>query len=563
MQQFKTPEVTTSKIKNGTITQAKMNRPYLEAICGKNLINLDACTLGYYVNASGSLLPSSLYGVSDYTPINANAAYTLSSSTTWQESCAFFDTSKGFISFDSGGAKPHTFTTPVNAAYIRVNFRVLYKDTTQLEAGTGATAYEDYNLQLDETQIKTPIDKQYLDPLLMTGVASKNLFDKDNVTVGKYINATTGNLSDATGYNAGDYVAIEPSTVYVASFPGDYMQTIGFYTSTKVFISCTYGNLNITGGYTFTTPENTAYARVTAKDADLDSYQLELGNTITEYESFGSKVDKTLMKDLKPRNLVIVAKSGGDFTTINDALDYIKDSATNQVVMLIMPGTYIESIVLRNRYVSLVGIDKETCIIQNNSGNYNTPPLNISMHNNISNLTVIATHDDGTDWDLPAYAIHCDYIGEGRTEIFNCRLISYQHSAIGIGLWNNQTLTINSCELIKDDTGVLYPYGGAFLAHNCQLTGATNQKLIVKNCNIKSVNGIVMRLVDSNHESGGSADDARDTKFSFYNNTLWSYELEKTGILVISTPLDSDSFCGYIKLTGDSFGNNTLGLNAP
>ena len=62
-------------------------------------------------------------------------------------------------------------------------------------------------------------------------------------------------------------------------------------------------------------------------------------------------------------NCVIVAKSGGQYQTIQSAIDSITDaSITNQYGVLIYPGIYTESLVLKD-YVHLVGIQKELCQI--------------------------------------------------------------------------------------------------------------------------------------------------------------------------------------------------------
>jgi len=73
---------------------------------------------------------------------------------------------------------------------------------------------------------------------------------------------------------------------------------------------------------------------------------------------------------------IIVAKFGGDYSTIQEALDSANDSALNPVVIRIMPGTYYEVLrIYKGRYISLVGVDKRTCIIRNDSGDYYKAPL--------------------------------------------------------------------------------------------------------------------------------------------------------------------------------------------
>jgi YesN/AraC family two-component response regulator len=99
----------------------------------------------------------------------------------------------------------------------------------------------------------------------------------------------------------------------------------------------------------------------------------------------------------------------------------------------------------------------------------------------------------------------------------------------------------------------------SFFAHNYQLSGATNQKLILKNCKGVSKYGYAIKLEDANNESGGASDNI-DTVFSFYNNMFYSEELGKTNITNF-TPSMGAGDIGYIKISGDSFGNNISQLN--
>ena len=254
-------------------------------------------------------------------------------------------------------------------------------------------------------------------------------------------------------------------------------------------------------------------------------------------------------------SLIIVDKNGlGDYGSISEAVSNANDSAEHPVTILIQPGVYKESIKIRGgRHISLVGVNKNTCIIQTDSGQYTEPPLEIQGEAYISNLTIIATHDDNltTNVDsLRAYAVHCDYEGAGTTEFNNCLLISHQNASIGCGLHNNQTLKIVNCELIsKTPTESSMTTNGSLFVHDG--AGATNQKLIVKDSVIKSVNGYSMYL---NGFYG------TEVEATFYNNVFWSNVLKNSDE---SIHLDSagNGISNNIKLTDDSFGNNVNLLN--
>lgn len=89
----------------------------------------------------------------------------------------------------------------------------------------------------------------------------------------------------------------------------------------------------------------------------------------------------------KPANVVVVAKSGGDYTSISAALAAINPTADNPYVVKVMPGTYDEpNQIIMKSYVNLEGAGRDTTIIL---GRYN-PIITLYDANNaeISGFTV-------------------------------------------------------------------------------------------------------------------------------------------------------------------------------
>lgn len=254
-------------------------------------------------------------------------------------------------------------------------------------------------------------------------------------------------------------------------------------------------------------------------------------------------------------NVITVGKSGAMFDTINKAVDYARplSNVNNQYTIVVYPGIYKEVVnLLGTAYISIVGVNKVTCILRDDSGQYINAPLRVEGNCYIHNMTIIATHDDDqtTPVDsLRAYAVHADDPGEGTTEFNNCIMISYQNSAFGCGLHTNQTVKLINCELYSycPNESTMKENGALFL-HDGQ--GATNQKVIVKNCTVKSLHGCSMRL---NGHYG------TEVQASFYNNSFWC---EETGKDSISLDPSNGGISNKIKLTADSYGNNVDILNA-
>ncbi len=115
----------------------------------------------------------------------------------------------------------------------------------------------------------------------------KNLFNKNDVTIG-YVNDSGGVNDTSTNYRKSDYIEVLQNTDYTGEGQYHGFKFVAFYDSTKTFISGINGNAAPSN---FTTPANTKYLIVTVYVGEIDSFQLEIGNTATDYEAFGYHLD--------------------------------------------------------------------------------------------------------------------------------------------------------------------------------------------------------------------------------------------------------------------------------
>ena len=477
------------------------------------------------------------------------------------------------------GGIPYTakhFTTPPNTNHLLISVNIFdHLQNLQLELGNVETEYEtglpkitkEFVANFDE-DVKQLIDnhEKLQDTIVYTPIVNKNLFNKMRVTPDKYIVSSDGIVRNAVGRYLSDKIYLNPSTNYIKTF-GD----TAFYDVNDVYISgITYSTKP------FTTPSNVSYMLISVNAyTHLETLQVEEGTVATPYESGLPLILPEQIKTDKAsivtpyQNVITVAKTGGDYTKIMDAVNAITDdSPSNQYTIMIAPGVYVESVKLLGRFISLRGYNCESTIIKTFTNDYYNPPIDLCANSHLYDLTFIADVDDTTPVGgkngMPAYAIHFDISSregsrtaeqlEGRSISRNCRFISKNQHAAGIGLTHKQHLIFEDCEFESFNNP-------AFRAHNYSGTGAIEQKMTVKNCVMH--NGgthTPIILQDPNNAVGGK--DNVDTIFTFQNVIAYSETNGQTNAIIVHTPLVTGAVAGKILLGKGSFGNSIDELNA-
>lgn len=306
--------ITTSKIADGAITPELMSKP--QYVPGKNLFDKSVAAADKIIDYKGELASAAGVTSSDFIKVKPSTSYVASQ----RRVVAFYDTNKKFISnitdttFSELSNVP--FITPENAQYVKVSMRTSHVDVAQVEEGKEATTYEAYGVtklsehrfppvdksvtvkslaqetldlikaqkQSDELITTERIAKGAITPELMSKgemKVGKNLFDKSKVTTDTIIDYK-GDAVTAAGVSSSDFIEVKPSTTYTTT----YRRVIAFYDINKKFISYIVDKTALEINKPFTTPENAAYVRLTMRNAQVDTEQLELGDVATPYESY-------------------------------------------------------------------------------------------------------------------------------------------------------------------------------------------------------------------------------------------------------------------------------------
>lgn len=274
-------------------------------------------------------------------------------------------------------------------------------------------------------------------------------------------------------------------------------------------------------------------------------------------------------------NIIIVDNSGnGDFLEIQDALESIWDS-DDRYTILIMPSDtpykrfstirhLNDDLVFSNvkpKKISIIGVDKTSCIVKSSSGDYQSPPAEILIDGSIKNLTFIMDHSEQSPTATEGgYCIHMDCrtlndVG-CRTIINNCHFEDNTAPCLGIGLHENEEFIFENCTFKTtadrnyqphDGYSVTYALG-CFFAHTSTKANVNNQKLTLRNCFGTAVDGSRSITVSA---VGDYDPETSEFELTLINNVFWGYYSK--------TP--SYSIAETIKRSPYNYGNNEQSIN--
>ena len=437
------------------------------------------------------------------------------------------------------GIATTTTTPPATGAYwYRVDAPGTYMGVTVTaeDFKDGSGNYYDVTLEVKDGAVKKSvreIPKQLVVNYIYLPKLYDNMIDFNRLIDKSYIDQRNGQIvGNADGFKATPFIKVIPNKRY--TIPGLYQQ-FAFYDENYKFITdnTTSSGEPIYGLFiNIKTPANAYYMRLTLSEADgLNNYYL--------------KLNEDIFPPLSNSNVITVKKQGGNFNLIRDAINFA-NSTGKRCTILIDEGEWLEELrlITGNQHI-LKGMGKESTIITNHTSN-RFEPIKVMGGWHFEDLQI---RNVGR-----GYAVHADYAGEGVIEFNRCKIVTYEHAALGCGSHQNQTIRLRDCEVMNTGDSIL---AGTLYWHSNVNSGVTGQRLEVINTTISSNSEMALRLEDANYLTGDKL--GGEATIMFINSFLYSKAWKKN--LQFSPSPEQVFPVGSIKLDERSFGNNIPVLN--
>ena len=251
---------------------------------------------------------------------------------------------------------------------------------------------------------------------------------------------------------------------------------------------------------------------------------------------------------------VLSVGPGQRYATITEAVL----AAKNGDSILVYPGIYLETVDCRTKELSIIGTDRNNCILCYSDDFYNFPPLQMAA-GKLENLTVrVMKHIMPEDVTPKAYCMHVDddhLIGKSL-QVRNVTFFSDSYQTVGIGLRPSSMVVFDSCSF--------YSMGSyaALFCHDWETKkGTILQNLIVMNCEFYNEGPAPTILMHSQEIAGAQA------TALFVNNKITNRADKKAlfGMQMSLPPVSGSGFLGTSDWVLDerSIGNSASELNYP
>ena len=366
------------------------------------------------------------------------------------------------------------------------------------------------------------------------GIIKTYLFT--NTMVDGYVRADGTFNSTNTEWNRTDYIEVgEQALLSMAN-------VIGLNTSVGCNVAYFDKNKSFLGGYGFgkdgkiqvnlQMPTNTKYIIISNPKANNDD----------------SDYVKTVIVDYK--DYILVAKSGGDFTTVTDA---VADANSGDIIF-VKNGIYEnEHIKAWGKDISIIGESKNGVIITCDNVVYENPTIEFSV-GTLKNLTIERTNSTGS-----GYALHCEdaFQFNKNMTVENCIFKSPKTNAIGMGMRGGSKIIFKDCEFYNTEN-----QGSCVYIHDA------NEDAYVGTFDIDFVNCLFSNLGNYIVQLQSQEKASSIVNFGFRNCIFYGNGSSSEPYIMVTnykggTSSNANDFNGLInwRLKKTSSGNNISNLN--
>lgn len=391
----------------------------------KNLYDKSKKRQDVFLNNRSEIISTAGWSVSDFIPVIEGETYTISAETTVSRrvGTAFF-ADKSDIGINGTYERATgvvTRTAPVGAKYLVVNIdsNTATASKVQVENGGVATSYEPFYEQRLVKKTSMPNDVVYVEGLADAvkkdyeiNVASKNLFDANNILVNRFLTSSTGGVSGSTGWGCSGFIPVIAGETYtlsgVRSRAGlSYFATTELGVDAIEYISSTEMPLTTTApvGANFAVfniyqPTKTSYSNLQFEKGAVATNYVEYG----DYKGVDSKyiVNEAVSTANSVGQLQILADSNIKLTTKNDIdlrLDLIATRPQSHDISNVFNfwSDSIDGVAVRNPTDDVSPLRADNATVGANHGYFRT--LITSTAHGKTNADVGSVWSDGTaEW---------------------------------------------------------------------------------------------------------------------------------------------------------------------
>lgn len=169
-------------------------------------------------------------------------------------------------------------STQIRTGVVNLSNTTRIRYSVYVASGTELPFGRRYAIQLEKGEVQTTFSKTGIGFINET-ISNKNLFNKSTI-LEKHLIDSSGNITSDNNNFVGDYIGIDKNLQYKISATTNKAKRIAYYNNLKKFIS-----RQVISAYngSLTIPANTAFCRLSCHNDDLNSLQLEVGNSVTSY----------------------------------------------------------------------------------------------------------------------------------------------------------------------------------------------------------------------------------------------------------------------------------------